>query len=172
MARKKRPSNRQPNRQSSRGSSRANKPSFNQHPFPHHHELEVCIESLSNQGDGVAKVDIPSLQLTSWVIFTPFTIPGETVRIRITRNNKNCSLAELVEVITPSSHRRDPLCPLFTQCGGCQYQHIDYPLQLSEKTSQIKQLLHHIAAIETKVNDAIPSPKEYYYRSKITPHFR
>lgn len=137
-----------------------------------HQELIVTIESLSNQGDGVSKVDIPDKGLTNWVVFTPFTIPGESVRIRIINNSKNCSQAEIIEIVKPSAHRREPECQHFTLCGGCQYQHIKYDIQLSEKSRQIKQLLLHIAGREADVLPTIPSPQEFHYRSKITPHFR
>lgn len=145
---------------------------FNATPFPHHHELELKIESLSNQGDGVARIDLPDQKLTAWVIFTPFTIPGETVRVRIKSNKKNCSLAELIEVITPSEHRVDPECRLFMKCGGCQYQHISYAEQLNWKARQVTDLLKHLAGIDHPVNPTIASPNPYHYRSKITPHFR
>ena len=145
---------------------------FKATPFPHHHELELQIESLSNHGDGVARIDVPDQNLTAWVIFIPFTIPGETVTARITSNKKNCSLAELVKVITPSPHRVTPPCRLFQKCGGCQYQHIDYSEQLRWKTRQVADLLKHLASISHPVNPAIASPKTYNYRSKLTPHFR
>ena len=141
-------------------------------PFPQHYELEVTIESLSNHGDGVARIDIPKQQLTNWVIFVPFTIPGETVRVKITSNKKNCSLAELVEVMTPSEHREEPKCHLFQLCGGCQYQHFNYTQQLVWKTRQVSELLKYMVKNEHNVNPTIPSPKPYNYRSKLTPHFR
>ncbi len=141
------------------------------HPFPVSHELEVRIVSLSNQGDGVAKIDIPAKNIKQWVIFIPFTIPGEEVHIRITSNKKNCSLAELVAVNKPSVFRVEPRCSLFTVCGGCQYQHMDYQMQLTEKTQQIEQLLQRLAGVEFAVNDTVASPREYAYRSKLTPHF-
>ncbi len=147
-------------------------PKFKAGAFKMHQELIVTIESLSNQGDGVSKVDIPDKDLTNWVVFTPFTIPGESVRIRIINNSHNCSQAEILEIIKPSVHRRDAECVHFTKCGGCQYQHIKYEKQLCEKSSQLKELLVHIAGIETEVSPTIASPKEYNYRSKITPHFR
>ncbi|MGJ8656307.1 MAG: class I SAM-dependent RNA methyltransferase [Akkermansiaceae bacterium] len=144
-------------------------------PFHRDHQLELTIQSLSNHGDGIARIDIPDQDLTAWVIFVPFTIPGETVLARITSNKKNCSLAEVVRVITPSPHRVTPVCNLFQACGGCQYQHLDYPQQLHWKTHQVADLLKHLAGLDpTKhpVNPAIASPKTYNYRSKLTPHFR
>jgi len=145
---------------------------FHSKPFPKHHELELQIESLTNQGDGVARVDVPKIGLKDWVIFIPFTIPRETVRAKILSNKKNCSLAEVVEILTPSEHRVSPDCRLFQTCGGCQYQHINYTEQIRWKTQQVSELLMRIANIEHPVNSTIRSPKPYHYRSKITPHFR
>ena len=146
---------------------------FNAYPFSRHQELTVRIESLTNQGQGVAKVDLPDVQppLSGWVIFIPFTIPGELVKIRVVRNQKNCSQAELIEVIEPSPEREKPQCHLFTKCGGCQYQHMSYEEQLKWKTQQVQELLTRLAGVEHHVNPAIASPKPYGYRSKITPHF-
>lgn len=151
-------------------------------PFEYHQEIEVTIDALSNLGAGIAKVDLADfgkeaadLELNKdgkWVIFVPFALPGEKVRVRLFRNDKNCSQADLVEVIEASEHRRDPKCPLFGECGGCQYQHVDYPTQLEWKTRQVEELLRHMANIEHPVLPAIPSPREWNYRSKITPHFQ
>lgn len=137
---------------------------FVPHPFAYHEEIELEIASLSNQGDGVGRVD-------GWVVFVPFTLPGEKVRARIYRNEKNCSHADLVEVLTPSPDRVEPVCPVFGYCGGCQYQHLRYEAQLAWKTEQVTDLLRLQAGLNQPVNPAIPSPALYGYRSKITPHF-
>jgi 23S rRNA (uracil1939-C5)-methyltransferase/tRNA (uracil-5-)-methyltransferase len=93
-------------------------------PFEFHQELEVDIDSLSNLGAGVAKVDIPAKddaqETRKWVIFIPMTLPGDRALIRIFRNDSNCSHGELVKVLKPSSNRVDPKCKLFGKCGGCQ----------------------------------------------------
>ena len=61
-------------------------------PFSYHQELELTIDSLSNQGAGVGRVD-------NWVIFVPYTLPGERVRVRVYRNEKNCEYAVLVSLL-------------------------------------------------------------------------
>lgn len=142
----------------------ARKKPWNDHPFPYHHELELEISSLTNMGQGVARVN-------NWVVMIPGVIPKEKVRGRIYRNHKNYSEADLVEVLEPSPQRVPPKCPLFGTCGGCQYQHIQYAEQLRWKKQQVEELLRRMAAIETPVNDVIGSPREYGYRAKITPHF-
>ncbi len=137
---------------------------FIAHPFAYHQQLDVRIDNLTNEGAGVARVD-------GWVVFVPFTLPGELVRCSVFRNHKNFSEADLVEVLEPSPQRVDPRCPLFGQCGGCQYQHLNYAEQLHWKKRQVAELLKHMAKIEHPVSEVISSPVEYAYRSKITPHF-
>lgn len=137
---------------------------FVPHPFTYHQELEVRIENLTNEGSGVARVD-------GWVVFVPFALPGELVKCRVFRNHKNYSNADLVEVLEPSPERVTPVCPLFGTCGGCQYQHLDYSKQIAWKQRQVEELLRHMAGIEHPVLPVIASPKQYGYRSKITPHF-
>lgn len=142
----------------------ARKKPFNDHPFPYHHELEAHVSSLTNMGQGVARVD-------GWVVMVPGVIPGEKVKVRIFRNHKNYSEADLVEVLEPSPERVTPGCPLFGTCGGCQYQHINYSEQLRWKRQQVEELLQRMAGIAAPVNEVIGSPREYGYRAKLTPHF-
>ena len=138
---------------------------FNPEPFAYHTDLELDIESLSNLGQGLGRVD-------GWVVFVPFALPGERVRARIFRNHKNHSEADLIDVLEASPHRVEPRCDLFGTCGGCQYQNYAYDQQLEWKRTQVAELLSHMAKIEAEVLPVIPSPSEWAYRSKITPHFQ
>ena len=133
-------------------------------PFTYHQEIEVTIDGLTNLGMGVARVD-------GWVVLTPFVIPGERVRARVFRNFQTYSEADLVEVLEASPDRVTPQCKLYQMCGGCQYQHMSYPRQLREKTDQVRELMQKLGAIDHPVELAQASPKEYGYRSKITPHY-
>ncbi len=138
---------------------------FVPHPFQYHEEVELVIDSLSNQAVGVGRID-------GWVIFVPASLPGERVKARIYRNEKNCSHADLVEVLEASPDRVTPECPAYGRCGGCQYQHLSYEEQLKWKTQQVEDLLRLQAGLELPVLPATPSPVTYGYRSKITPHFQ
>lgn len=144
----------------------------NDYPFPYHHELELEISTLTNRGVGLGRVPLPDDASASWVVMVPFTLPGERVRARVFRNHKNYSEADLVDVLTPSPHRVQPRCALFGTCGGCQYQHLAYSEQLLWKQRQVEELLLHMAGITHPVAPVIGSPREYGYRSKITPHFK
>lgn len=133
-------------------------------PFEYHQEIELTIDSLTNLGAGVGRI-------AGWVVFVPFALPGETVKARVFRNDKNCSHADLVEVLRRSPDRIEPGCPLFGECGGCQYQHLSYDKQLAWKTRQVGELMKHMAGVVFPVNDCLSSDQTWNYRSKITPHF-
>jgi tRNA/tmRNA/rRNA uracil-C5-methylase (TrmA/RlmC/RlmD family) len=168
------------------------KKKFNDQPFPYHHELEMEIATLTNLGVGLGRVPLPAAAAgrqttegggqtanaqtspppSGWVVMVPFTLPGEKVRVRVYRNHRNYSEADLVAVLTPSVHRVTAPCPLFGRCGGCQYQHLTYPEQLKWKRQQVEELLKYMAGVEFPVSPVIGSPKEFNYRSKITPHFK
>ena len=144
---------------------------FNDQPFGYHQEIELEITTLTNLGSGLGRVALPGETEAKWVVMVPFTLPGERVRVRVFRNQKNFSEADVVEVLTPSPSRVSPPCPLFGRCGGCQYQHLAYADQLKWKQRQVAELLKHMGGVEFPVAPVIPSPKEFGYRSKITPHF-
>lgn len=133
-------------------------------PFDYHQELTLKIDTLTNLGIGLGRVD-------GWVVMVPFALPGEKVSVRVYRNHKNYSEADLLEVLEPSSDRKEPECSLFGQCGGCQYQHLSYSAQLEWKREQVVELLQKITGIESEVNATHPSPRQLHYRSKLTPHF-
>ena len=147
---------------------------FNDVPFAYHQEIELEVATLTNLGIGLGRVPIlePATRVESrWVVMVAFALPGERVKARVFRNHKNYSEADLIEVLTPSPHRVAAPCPLFTRCGGCQYQNLEYGEQLKWKQQQVKELLHFMVGLDLEVSPVIGSPKTYGYRSKITPHF-
>ena len=133
-------------------------------PFEYHQIVELEIDDLTNLGSGVGRID-------GWVVMVPYALGGERVKARIYRNHKNYSEADLVEVVRPSPDRVEPQCSLFGVCGGCQYQHLSYAGQLEWKRKQVADLMKRIGGIDFEVSPTHPSPKQYGYRSKLTPHY-
>ncbi|MCS7064320.1 MAG: class I SAM-dependent RNA methyltransferase [Methylacidiphilales bacterium] len=131
------------------------------------HEFQVTIENLSNDGSGIARH-------AGFVLFVPYTIPGECAKVRVTKVHRNYAEAELLAITHPSEDRTQPVCSYFQRCGGCQYQHLRYEAQLYYKRNQVVELLERLGGIQKaseKVAATIPSPAIYGYRNKITPHF-
>ncbi|MBL4616047.1 MAG: hypothetical protein JKY27_14410, partial [Magnetovibrio sp.] len=84
--------------------------------------VEVTISGLGAQGDGLAKAEI---QTRSQNLYIAGALPGETVRAQTVAKRGDGLVAQLLEVITPSTQRVEPNCPYFASCGGCALQHLD-----------------------------------------------
>ncbi|HDD35749.1 MAG TPA: 23S rRNA (uracil(1939)-C(5))-methyltransferase RlmD, partial [Candidatus Desulfofervidus auxilii] len=119
---------------------------------------KVKIEKLIAGGWGLARSD-------GKVIFVPYVLPEEIVRIKIFEEKKDYSLAHLIEVIDPSAQRILPSCPHFGICGGCDYQHMPYELQLKVKKDLLKETIIHQVG-EINIKEVIPSTP-FFYRNRI-----
>jgi tRNA/tmRNA/rRNA uracil-C5-methylase (TrmA/RlmC/RlmD family) len=124
-------------------------------------KITLTIHDLAFGGEGVGRLD-------DFVVFVPFVIVGETVEAEITEVKKNFARAKLLRVVTPSPERVKPECQYFTQCGGCQYQHMEYAAQLRWKHKQIADLFERFGKISrAMVAPVIPCPSPYGYRNRI-----
>lgn len=106
------------------------------------------------------------------VLFIPYSAPGDVLRVRITEQKKNFAYAEIVEIVTPSPHRRVAPCPVFGQCGGCNWQHIIYPEQLRQKQAIVEEQLSKVIESSTQVLPTVASAQEFRYRNRIQVHFQ
>jgi tRNA/tmRNA/rRNA uracil-C5-methylase (TrmA/RlmC/RlmD family) len=121
----------------------------------------ATITDIAFGGEGVAR-------LNDFVVFVPFVLPGETVEVEITEVKKRFAHAKLISVLEPSPHRVSPSCRYFGECGGCQYQHMDYAAQLEVKRKQIVDLFQRVGRVPANaIEPVLPSPQAYGYRDKI-----
>jgi len=107
------------------------------------------------------------------VIFVPYALPGETVRVEIAEDKGRYAFARLVEVLIPSPDRVPPPCPYFgpTGCGGCQWQHIDYQAQLRFKAEIVADQLTRIGSIaDPPVRPTLPDSSGWAYRNHAQFH--
>lgn len=123
-------------------------------------EIIVDIEKLSNLGFGIAKHE-------GLVIFVENACPGDKLKVKITKLNKNWANAKIVEIIEGSTHRVEPFCAMHNVCGGCQLQFIDYNYQLQLKKEIIEDAMKNIGGINVEVREPIPSPEILHYRHKV-----
>ena len=125
-------------------------------------------ESKAKQPFGDAALDSRPSTFDSFVVFVPFVLVGEVVEVAITEVKKNFARAKLLRVVQPSPERVEPACRHFGQCGGCQYQHVDYATQLRLKHKQIADLFQRIGGFEqARIAPVIPCPRPYGYRNRI-----
>ncbi|UNI19813.1 tRNA (uracil(54)-C(5))-methyltransferase [Purpureocillium takamizusanense] len=138
-------------------------------------ETDVEVLELSSTGDGLAMRPGGSRQ----VYVVPFSIPGDTVRVKVFRHvlRENQTVADFVSVVKPSPLRDDARvqCKYFASCGGCQFQMLDYPEQLRLKRRILEKAYRNFSNLPAEllpaIQDTIGSPLQYGYRTKLTPHF-
>lgn len=123
--------------------------------------IELEIVDIAFGGEGVGRIN-------DLVVFVPFVIPGEKVRVEISEVKKSFARARLQKVLQPSSDRVKAECRYFGECGGCQFQHISYPRQLEIKRKQVSDLFQRIGGFPPQVVlPVIPCPQPYGYRNRI-----
>lgn len=98
------------------------------------------------------------------VIFVPFTIDQEVVTVKLVHKKKNYTQGQLLHVIEPSPHRIKPRCSHFTHCGGCQFQHMDYPKQLETKQHILEE---NLARFVDRLDLYGVANHVWYYREHI-----
>jgi 23S rRNA (uracil1939-C5)-methyltransferase len=105
------------------------------------------------------------------VLFIPNAAPSEKLKVKISQVHKNYFEGEIIEILSPSSARRTPHCPVFNKCGGCSWQHIEYKTQLKEKESFFRHFLRKVTHPETPF-EMWAAPSEFNYRNRIQLHVR
>lgn len=64
--------------------------------------------------------------------------------------------------------RETPPCPVFGECGGCQYQDISYPAELKVKENSLRALFAERLPVPDNIFEPIlASPKIYHYRNRL-----
>jgi len=66
-----------------------------------------------------------------------------------------------------SLRRISPLCPVFNECGGCQFQDISYQDELALKHEGLTELFARDGINDIVISPIVPSPKEYHYRCRL-----
>ena len=122
--------------------------------------IEVTIEDLSEEGTGIGKFE-------GMTFFIKDAVIGDRVRAKIMKMKKNYGFARLMEVLTPSPDRVEPLCPVARQCGGCQIQAMSYEAQLAFKTRKVENNLKRIGKFEEIPMESIIGMEDpFHYRNK------
>jgi tRNA/tmRNA/rRNA uracil-C5-methylase (TrmA/RlmC/RlmD family) len=132
-------------------------------PAPFHvgDRIRVTISDLAFGGEGVGRVD-------DFVVFVSFVCPGDLVEVKVTEVRRSFARGVLARLITPGPDRVTPACRYFGECGGCQYQHLDYAAQLRWKHKQIRDLFARVGGFDPEiVRPVLPCPQPYGYRNRI-----
>lgn len=89
------------------------------------------------------------------------------MRVQIERGRRRFAHARVEALLEAGPDRVAPRCAVFGTCGGCAWQHLDYPAQLRAKGQIVRDALQRIAGLPwpTPVS-VVASPSAYGYRAR------
>ncbi len=112
-------------------------------------KLEVRVERLSKSGEGVALHE-------GRAIFIAGALPGELVEIEL-RDDGRALHGALLHVIEPAPERREPVCPLASRCGGCDWLHLSEDAALKHKEEVVVSALEHVGGVARDAYALLPA---------------
>ena len=130
-------------------------------PVTKDQELELTIDRLAYGGNGVAR-------LNGFVVFVRRGLPGDTVRVRVTKVQRRHAEALATEVVKPSPLRVEAPCAHYPACGGCRFQDLAYETQVEAKHEQVADALQRIGGVAAPpLEPIVPAEEIFHYRNKL-----
>lgn len=122
---------------------------------------DIRVERLGTSGEGVGRYE-------NFTVFVPHALPGERVLVRIEEVKKTYARGRMMEMRTESADRAVPRCEIYSDCGGCQLQHLSYEAQLTAKRMQVVDAMTHIGKLpHVPVKETLGAASPWNYRNKM-----
>lgn len=122
---------------------------------------KVRIEKAVAEGQCLAYVNDKT-------VFVSHAAPGDIADIRIWKKQKGSFFARIEKLHEPGPERIEARCEHFGTCGGCKWQHVNYPAQLSFKARQVKENFEKIGKLDFP--EMLPikgSDPVFHYRNRL-----
>lgn len=123
--------------------------------------LELQVEEFGEKGASFSKLDDLEIRI-------PGAVPGDRVLALITqvRRKKGFAVGRLERLLEPSDLRTTPECRYVGFCGGCPWQHVEYPAQLAAKRDRVESAFRD-HGMTVSAHPTIGSERIFYYRNKM-----
>ncbi len=128
--------------------------------------IELQLTAMAHGGSALGRHE-------GRVVFVPYAIPGETVRVVLEEERARWARGRLLEIREPSPHRVEPPCPHFGpgKCGGCHFQHIAYEAQAEYKRDVVVDQLARLGGLrDANVQEIIGAAQPWGYRNHAQFH--
>jgi 23S rRNA (uracil1939-C5)-methyltransferase len=125
-------------------------------------QLEVQVDSLAYGGRGVARAD-------GFVLFVAGALPGDRVRVEVTKAKKRFAEARTVELLAAGADRIPDRCTHGGEpCPGAPWQGLPYARQLAIKGEQVGEALRRIGDLEGfELEPIVAADEQWRYRNKL-----
>ena len=124
--------------------------------------LEVEVDSLAFGGRGVARAE-------GFVVFVAGALPGDRVRVEVTKAKKRFAEARVVELLAPGADRIPDRCTHGGEpCPGAPWQGLPYERQLAIKGEQVDEALRRIGGLDGfELEPIVAAEQQWRYRNKL-----
>jgi tRNA/tmRNA/rRNA uracil-C5-methylase (TrmA/RlmC/RlmD family) len=120
----------------------------------------ISIDSMAHGGDGVGRRD-------GKAVFVMGAIPGDRVTVDVSEVHDRFDKGAVSGIVDRSPDRVTPVCPHFSDCGGCQWQMATYGAQLDWKRETVRSQLVHIGGLEVDVTATVAPGPPVSYRNRM-----
>lgn len=119
----------------------------------------AVIEGYASDGSGVARIE-------GMAVFVRGAIRDEVTDIRIEHVGHSAAWGHAERVTKLSMARREPDCPYYGTCGGCQFRHMNYAEELEAKRIRVEDALRRLGGAEIHVSAILGAEQVDRYRNK------
>ncbi len=125
-------------------------------------ELELEVDSLAQGGRGVARAD-------GYVVFVNGALPGDRVRVRLTKSKRAYGEGNTIEMLEASPERIADTCVHDGEpCPGAPWQGMTYERQLAHKADQVDEALRRLGHLDAfELEEIEPALEPWRYRNKL-----
>ena len=120
----------------------------------------AVIEGYASDGSGVARIE-------GMAVFVRGAIRDEVTDIRIEHVGHSAAWGHAERVTKLSMARREPDCPYYGTCGGCQFRHMNYAEELEAKRTRVEDALRRIGGVTLAVSTMWDAADQTRYRNKV-----
>lgn len=118
------------------------------------------VSDLNSEGAGVIKID-------GFPFFVEGVIPGEEIRFKAIKVQKNYGYGKIQDIIQSSPHRIAPKDDLGRQIGTMTLQHLSYPYQLIFKQKVVQDAFERIGHFQDlSIHPPLGMENPWHYRNK------
>jgi len=124
----------------------------------------VTVEGYSSCGDGVARLD------GGRVVFIRHAARGDKLEVALTGVRARSARGEIVRILAASPFRVEPDCPVYQECGGCDFRHVAYEEELRAKLLRLNDALERIGGLPACASEILSTGQTGGYRNKAVFH--
>lgn len=119
----------------------------------------VTITGYTAEGLGVARTG-------GRVVFVHNAVRGEACTVRVLKVLKNVAFARAEDILERSPARREPDCPHYPACGGCDFRHLSYAEELEAKRARVEDALRRVGGADINLEEILGAESVDGYRNK------